>query len=46
VLLVAASAASCAEGPDAVCRVHQQDWEVPVRVSPSGVPHLDLDLTA
>ncbi|RJK94248.1 redoxin family protein [Vallicoccus soli] len=44
VLLVSASAASCGAGEDAVCRVHQGEWELPVRVDPSGGPRIVTDL--
>ena len=51
VLHIAARAASCdAEGPDgtvaegAACHLHQQDWGVPVRVTPSGESRLVLPL--
>ena len=52
VLHVAVFAASCdvADGTDAVefpaCHVHQQDWGIPVRVTPGGVPRLTLMLRA
>jgi hypothetical protein len=46
VLHVAARAASCdvAEGEGAACRMHQQDWGVPVRVSADGDVRLVLPL--
>lgn len=46
VLHVAARAASCdADGGEgAACRMHQQDWGVPVRVSDEGELRLDLPL--
>jgi len=46
VLHVAARAASCdvADGEGAACRMHQQDWGVPVRVSADGDVHLVLPL--
>jgi sugar lactone lactonase YvrE/thiol-disulfide isomerase/thioredoxin len=46
VLHVAARAASCdvAEGEGAACRMHQQDWGVPVRVSADGDARLVLPL--
>jgi thiol-disulfide isomerase/thioredoxin len=46
VLHVAARAASCDEGggDGAACHMHQQDWGVPVRVTPDGVAVLDLTL--
>ena len=46
VLHVAARAASCdvAGGEGAACRMHQQDWGVPVRVSAEGDVHLVLPL--
>lgn len=48
VLHVAARAASCdAEGgPGAACHLHQQDWGVPVRVTPDGARTLTLPLSA
>jgi len=46
VLHIAARAASCDEdgGEGAACRMHQQDWGVPVRVSHDGEPELVLPL--
>jgi hypothetical protein len=46
VLHVAARAASCDdhEGEGAACRIHQQDWGVPVRITPDGVRRLELPL--
>jgi thiol-disulfide isomerase/thioredoxin len=47
VLHVAAFAASCDEGTDVefpACHVHQQDWGIPVRLTPSGDPALTLYL--
>ncbi|HET8560529.1 MAG TPA: NHL domain-containing thioredoxin family protein [Marmoricola sp.] len=46
VLHVAARAASCdiEEGEGAACRMHQQDWGIPVRVSPDGDARLVLPL--
>ena len=46
VLHVAARAASCDDdgGEGAACRMHQQDWGVPVRVSDGGEPALVLPL--
>ncbi|MEV6314079.1 NHL domain-containing thioredoxin family protein [Streptomyces sp. NPDC051776] len=47
VLHVSAMAASCDDDPAQeypACHVHQQDWGVPVRVSPSGVDRLPLVL--
>ncbi len=43
---IAARAASCddRQGEGAACRVHQQDWGVPVRVTPHGVRRLELTL--
>ncbi len=48
VLHVAARAASCdvAAGEGAACYLHQQDWGVPVRVTPDGVRTLTLPLSA
>lgn len=48
VLHIAARAATCdvAGGEGAACRMHQQDWGIPVRVTPAGVPVLDLPLGA
>jgi hypothetical protein len=47
VLHVAARAASCDAhgGEGAACHVHQQDWGVPVRVSPQGTGRLVLPLS-
>jgi thiol-disulfide isomerase/thioredoxin len=47
VLHVAARAASCDVhgGEGAACHVHQQDWGVPVRVSPDGAGRLVLPLS-
>ncbi|QIX25327.1 redoxin domain-containing protein [Nocardioides sp. JQ2195] len=46
VLHVAARAASCdiAGGEGAACRMHQQDWGVPVRISSDGAAELVLPL--
>ena len=46
VLHVAARAASCdADGGDgAACRMHQQDWGVPIRVATTGEVRLVLPL--
>ncbi|RYP85353.1 redoxin domain-containing protein [Nocardioides guangzhouensis] len=46
VLHVAARAASCdaVGGEGAACRMHQQDWGVPVRVTTEGEAHLVLPL--
>ena len=47
VLHVAAFAASCDEGGDVefpACHVHQQDWGIPVRVTPAGATSLTLYL--
>ena len=46
VLHVAARAATCDEGggDGAACRMHQQDWGVPVRVTPDGSETLILPL--
>ena len=47
VLHVAARAASCDAhgGEGAACHLHQQDWGVPVRVTPGGEPRLVLPLS-
>jgi thiol-disulfide isomerase/thioredoxin len=47
VLHVAARAASCDEhaGEGAACHLHQQDWGVPVRLSPGGETRLVLPLS-
>jgi thiol-disulfide isomerase/thioredoxin len=47
VLHIAARAASCdADGGEgAACRMHQQDWGVPVRVTPDGTSRLVLPLS-
>jgi thiol-disulfide isomerase/thioredoxin len=47
ILHVAARAASCDAhgGEGAACHVHQQDWGVPVRVSPGGTARLVLPLS-
>jgi streptogramin lyase/thiol-disulfide isomerase/thioredoxin len=46
VLHVAAMAASCDDGGEnAACHVHQQDWGIPVRVTGSGVDHVELVLS-
>jgi hypothetical protein len=47
VLHIAARAASCdaAGGEGAACHMHQQDWGVPVRVTPEGVRRLVLPLS-
>ncbi len=46
VLHVAARAASCdvAEGAGAACRLHQQDWGIPVRVTDGGTDRIELAL--
>jgi hypothetical protein len=46
VLHIAARAASCDVdgGEGAACRMHQQDWGVPIRVSGTGDAHLVLPL--
>ncbi|MGR4881541.1 NHL domain-containing thioredoxin family protein [Streptomyces sp. LARHCF249] len=47
VLHVSAMAASCDDDPDneyPACHVHQQDWGVPVRVTPDGAARLPLVL--
>ncbi|WP_372728023.1 NHL domain-containing thioredoxin family protein [Nocardioides sp.] len=46
VLHVAARAASCdvAGGEGAACRMHQQDWGVPIRVAADGIVELVLPL--
>ncbi|GAA4676642.1 thioredoxin-like domain-containing protein [Streptomyces youssoufiensis] len=47
VLHVSAMAASCDDAPDIAypaCHVHQQDWGVPVRVTPAGADRLPLVL--
>ncbi|WP_262851092.1 redoxin domain-containing protein [Mumia quercus] len=46
VLHVAAMAASCDDGDEvgAACHVHQQDWGVPVRLTPDGAMRIDLPL--
>ncbi len=47
VLHVSAMAASCDDDPEneyPACHVHQQDWGVPVRVTPDGVSRLPLVL--
>jgi hypothetical protein len=46
VLHIAARAASCdvGGGEGAACRMHQQDWGVPVRVSATGETALLLPL--
>jgi hypothetical protein len=46
VLHVAARAASCdvEQGEGAACRMHQQDWGIPVRVTPGGTGRLVLPL--
>ena len=48
VLHVAAFAATCDDGDDVefpACHVHQQDWGVPVRISPTGERRLVLVLS-
>jgi thiol-disulfide isomerase/thioredoxin/sugar lactone lactonase YvrE len=47
VLHVAARAASCdaEQGEGAACRMHQQDWGIPVRVTPDGTARLLLPLS-
>ena len=47
VLHIAARAASCDEGggEGAACRMHQQDWGVPVRVTSDGLRRLVLPLS-
>ncbi|MGH3506192.1 MAG: NHL domain-containing thioredoxin family protein [Nocardioidaceae bacterium] len=46
VLHVAARAASCDDhdGEGAACRMHQQDWGVPIRITSDGVDRLTLPL--
>ncbi|WEV26462.1 thioredoxin-like domain-containing protein [Streptomyces sp. 71268] len=47
VLHVSAMAASCDDAPDIAypaCHVHQQDWGVPIRVTPTGANRLPLVL--
>ena len=45
-LHIAARAASCDidDGEGAACRMHQQDWGVPVRIGPDGDAVLTLPL--
>jgi len=47
VLHVAARAASCDidQGEGAACRMHQQDWGIPVRVTAEGARRLELPLS-
>jgi len=47
VLHIAAQAASCdvSDGEGAACRMHQQDWGVPVRLTPTGEARLRLPLS-
>jgi hypothetical protein len=47
VLHIAARAASCDShgGEGAACRMHQQDWGVPVRITDGGVQRLVLPLS-
>ena len=46
VLHVAAQAASCDDSgePGAACRMHQQDWGLPVRVTPGASARIELPL--
>jgi thiol-disulfide isomerase/thioredoxin len=45
VLHVTVSAATCDDDSDhAACHLHQQDWGIPIRVTPDGVDHVDLML--
>ena len=46
VLHVAARAASCDDSaePGAACRMHQQDWGVPIRVTADGASRIELPL--
>ena len=45
VLHVTVSAATCDDtGEHAACHLHQQDWGIPIRVTPTGSDHLDLML--
>jgi len=46
VLHVAAKGASCDISDEAaLCHIHQQDWGIPVKISPSGSPTLELVLS-
>lgn len=46
VLHVAAKGASCDESAtDALCHIHQQDWGIPVRISPTGTGEIQLVLS-
>ena len=45
VLHIAATAASCEDGDNAVCHIHQQDWGIPVRVVESGTDRLQIALS-
>ena len=45
VLHVTVRAATCDDDDEhAACHIHQQDWGIPVQVTPSGADHLDLML--
>jgi hypothetical protein len=45
VLHVTVRVATCDDDDEhAACHIHHQDWGLPVRVTPSGVDHLDLML--
>ena len=47
VLHIAARAASCdVDGENAACHMHQQDWGVPIRISPGADSVLELPLGA
>jgi thiol-disulfide isomerase/thioredoxin len=45
VLHIAATAASCEDGENAVCHIHQQDWGIPVRITPEGTTRLQIPLS-
>jgi hypothetical protein len=45
VLHVAATAASCEDGDNAACHIHQQDWGIPIRVVDGAVDRLQIALS-
>ena len=45
VLHVQAKGASCEEGEFAACHIHQQDWGIPIVVTPGGLTEVTLTLS-
>ncbi len=45
ILHVAATAASCEDGDNAACHIHQQDWGIPVRIVEGAAERLQIALS-